>query len=57
MKINNYIYTDLTLRCLREQIQENIRTKLEGTWEDAESPRLIDSLCEVVVDAFKDYLE
>jgi hypothetical protein len=57
MKINDYIYTDLTLMCLREQIQENIRTKLEGTWEDAESPHLIDSLCEVVVDSFKDYLE
>ena len=57
MKINNYIYTDLTLKCLREQIKENIRKNVQGTWVDAESPRLIDSLCEVVVDAFKDYLE
>jgi hypothetical protein len=38
--------------CLREQIQENLRTKLEN-----ESPEFIDSMCEVVSEAFKDYLE
>ncbi len=43
----------LVIREVREQVQEDIRTCMEGMWNMEEKHLIEDMLCQIVVDNFK----
>ena len=45
----------IRLESTREQLQEDIRTCMEGMWNMDEKHLIEDMLCQIVVDNFKKY--